>query len=250
MSDKKITANDIRQALYARYKNTEWLLGFEVGNSTGGQCCRHADAVAINTYPSRGFDVKEFEIKISRSDLKKELDNADKAEAVAQYCNEWYLVVPKGLTKDMEIPPNWGILELVGEKLIQKKEAKYMQNKIDHGFMCAFIKGMQRCQDQVAEDSREKALEKLKLEAQNEIRYKLDELKRYEQQDERFREATGWSIRYMHEREFRKIALIHSLDDYRMKPEYLDHLVEDMKELMESYKKIIKQLNDLAELKV
>ena len=31
MSDKKITANDIRQALYARYKNTEWLLGFEVG---------------------------------------------------------------------------------------------------------------------------------------------------------------------------------------------------------------------------
>ncbi len=108
---EKITAKDIRKALMATYREPEWYLGFEVGNGTGADCRRHADAVAINAYPSRGYEVRGFEIKVSRADLQSELDNGIKAEMVAQHCNYWYLVVPKGLTENMMIPalPIWDL---------------------------------------------------------------------------------------------------------------------------------------------
>lgn len=141
---KKVTAEDIDKAIMETYREPEWYLGFEVGNSCGALVERHADAIAINAYPSRGFEVRGFEVKISRADLKHELDNGAKAEAVAKYCNYWFLVVPKGLTKDMQIPEPWGIIEYVDGKLRQKKPAKFMMNTVDFGFMCAFIRGRQR----------------------------------------------------------------------------------------------------------
>lgn len=244
-SNTKITADDIRRALYARYREPEWLLGFEVGNSTGGQCRRHADAVAINTYPSRGYDVKGFEIKVSRSDLKHELDNAAKAEAVAQYCNEWYLVVPKGLTENMDVPHNWGIIELVGEKLVQKREATYMQNKLDYGFMCAFIRGMQRCTSTIKYESEAAIMERLSLQAKNRVKYQLEELERYKKQEERFKKATNQHFLYMSDREFKIFNLYHNLYDYRTRPEHFESLARMFTETMEIYKKIIAEMQEL-----
>lgn len=243
----KVTADDIRRALYARYKEPEWLLGFEVGNSTGGQCKRHADAVAINAYPSRGFTVRGFEIKISRSDLKHELDNADKAEAVAQYCNEWCLVVPKGLTENMDVPHNWGIIELVGDKLIQKRAAEFMPNKIDTGFMCAFIRGVQRCESVIKSESEAAIIERLQIEAKNSIKYKLDDLARYEKQAERFTKATKRNFLYLNDNDFKALGLLQNLYSYSMKPEHFDYLAKDFTETMESCKNIIAAIRELVD---
>ena len=54
------------------------MLGFEVGNSTGAELKRYADAVAINQYPSRSFETIGMEVKISKGDLRRELEDADK----------------------------------------------------------------------------------------------------------------------------------------------------------------------------
>lgn len=247
---KKVTADDIRRALYARYKEPEWLLGFEVGNSTGGKCRRHADAVAINTYPSRGFTVKGFEIKVSRSDLKHELDNADKAEAVAQYCNEWYLVVPKGLTENMEIPHNWGIIELVGDRLIQKKEAVYMKdNNLDAGFMCAFFRGIQRCESTIKAESEAAIIKRLELTAQNRVNYKLEDLAKYEKQAERFRKATNLNFQYLSETDFKVLGMISNLYSYSMKPENLQYLAKELSEAVTGCTKVINGIKALLEQK-
>ena len=106
--NKKVTAADIRQALTNTYTSPEWYLGFEVGNSTGANCSRHADAVAINAYPSKGFEVRGFEIKVSKQDLKSELENGLKSDEIARFCDYWFLVVPKGLTDGFTLPPTWG----------------------------------------------------------------------------------------------------------------------------------------------
>ena len=53
--EEKVTADMIRKALQDRYQEDEWYLGFEVGDSCGMRLSRHANAVAINAYPSRGF---------------------------------------------------------------------------------------------------------------------------------------------------------------------------------------------------
>lgn len=137
----------IDEALMKKYQEPEWYLGFEVGNSCGSDCKRHADAIAVCAYPSRGFLSIGFEVKVSRSDLKHELDNPAKCEAIYQHVNEWYLVVPKGLTKDMPIPEPWGIIEYSEKGLRRKKNAQHHEAKITAGFMLGFIRGRQRIEN-------------------------------------------------------------------------------------------------------
>lgn len=109
-----MTSADICAALRERYKQPEWSIFFEVGNATGARCDRHADALAMNMYPSRGLSIIGFEIKVSRGDLVRELLKPDKAEPVAQYCNEWWLVTGGNLIKESDvIPATWGVLNII-----------------------------------------------------------------------------------------------------------------------------------------
>lgn len=175
-----ITAEDIRKALLEKYAEPEWYLGFEVGNSCGSDCIRHADAVAVNAFPSRGFETRGFEIKVNRADLQRELEDGSKAEAIAKYCNYWFLVVPKDLTKDFMIPEPWGIIEYSKGKLRQKKPAAYSAAVLDPGFMIAFIRGRQRIDKINIESERAQLQENIKKELSHqnaEIRSELNLLK-------------------------------------------------------------------------
>lgn len=144
MSDKT-TSEDIRKALAETYSAPEWYIGFEVGNSTGGHCRRHADAVAINAYPSKGFEVRGFEIKVSKQDLKSELENGIKSDEIARFCDYWFLVVPKGLTDNFTLPPTWGVIEHADGKLRQKVKAEKLDKTAPTiGFACAMLRGRER----------------------------------------------------------------------------------------------------------
>jgi|GEM_PF-5882092 len=140
-----ITAEHIRKALASAYQSPEWYIGFEVGNSTGANARRHADAVAINAYPSKGFEMRGFEIKVSKSDLKTELEIGIKSDEIARFCDYWFLVVPKGLADGFTLPPTWGVIEYADGKLRQKiKATKLDKEPITTGFMCAMLRGRER----------------------------------------------------------------------------------------------------------
>ncbi len=140
-----VSADDIRAALGKVYLPPEWYLGFEVGNSTGSNCRRHADAVAINAYPSKGFEIRGFEIKVSKQDLASELKVGAKSDSVAKYCDYWFLVVPKGLTDSFTLPPTWGVIEYQDGKLTQKiKATKLDKEPVTAGFLCAMLRGRER----------------------------------------------------------------------------------------------------------
>jgi len=140
-----INADMIRQVLEDAYRPPEWYLCFEVGNSTGASCERHADAVAINAYASKGFETRGFEIKVSKKDLAKELQNGAKSDVIAKFCDYWFLVTPKGLSDDFSFPPTWGVLEYRDGKLRQKTKAKKLA-KVEPtaGFLCAILRGRER----------------------------------------------------------------------------------------------------------
>lgn len=130
-------------ALERRFAPPEWVLFREVGNATGMHCRRHADAVAMNLWPSRGMELVGFEIKSSRSDWLREMANPEKAEAVMQYCERWYLVVDgEDVARAEEIPVTWGFLVLPdGKKLHQVKEAPLRAAKpIDRGFVASLLR--------------------------------------------------------------------------------------------------------------
>lgn len=89
----------------------------EVGNSTGANTKRHADAVVMSLWPSRGLHIYGVEIKVSRSDWLSELRNPEKAEAVQQYCDGWFVAVAeKRIVADGELPPTWGLIACDGGK--------------------------------------------------------------------------------------------------------------------------------------
>ena len=137
--------SEIVAAMRKRYTQPEWAIFFEVANGTGSNIRRYADAVAMNMFPSRGLEIAGFEFKVSRSDLKKELTTPEKAEAISQYCDLWYLVTPKGLTNESDqIPSNWGLLE-VSEDGSMRQKVKPTKNEnvkpVTRMFMASLLRG-------------------------------------------------------------------------------------------------------------
>lgn len=130
------------QAITKRYKAPEWALFREVGNATGFGCRRHADAVAMNLWPSRGLEIVGIEIKQSRSDWVRERDDPAKSVAVQQFCDRWYLAVTKGeIVLAGEVPVTWGLLVLEGDKLVERKEAPKLESlPMSRAFAAALLR--------------------------------------------------------------------------------------------------------------
>lgn len=197
---KGITSSDICAALRERYKQPEWCLFFEVANGTGGNAKRHADALAMNMYPSRGLAILGFEIKVSRSDLKRELDNPNKAEEVAQYCNEWWLAVPKGLIKpDDNIPIPWGIIECDNGLLRVTKKAQPLEPKlVTKSFMAAVLRSAGKVDEGTVRAARDaaylKAEQGFKERLKQEIDCRTREFQKIKENIDAFEKATGKRI--------------------------------------------------------
>jgi hypothetical protein len=119
-----MTSQQILRAIQFVHSLPEWACFAEVRNATGFNGNRSADAVAMNLWPSRGLTIRGFEIKVSRGDLRSEIAQPQKAEAIAQYCDEWWIVTPDGLSRDIDIPAAWGIMEVRGEKLVTRRKAE------------------------------------------------------------------------------------------------------------------------------
>ena len=139
----RIRAQDIVKLLRERYPLPEWCLVTEVANGTGFNASRWADAVAVNMYPSRGLEINGFEIKVDRRDWVKELKTPDKAEAVAQYCDHWWLVVSDpSIVHEGELPAAWGLLapNKNGKLAIVTKPTALEPKAITRSFMASLLR--------------------------------------------------------------------------------------------------------------
>lgn len=120
----KVTAVMIREAIGKRWSAPEYAVMFEVGNATGSRVRRHADAVIMSLWPSRGLELHGVEIKVSRSDWKREAADPTKAEEVAQYCDRWWVITAPGVIDDLsDVPPAWGVREFDGRRWETLREA-------------------------------------------------------------------------------------------------------------------------------
>lgn len=190
-----ITAGDICRALESTYSAPEWYTGFEVGNSTGANCRRHADAIAINAYPSKGFEIRGFEVKVSKQDLKAELDNGIKSDEIARFCDYWFLVVPKGLTDGFTLPPTWGVIEYIDGKLRQKVRAEKLDKTPPTiGFMCAMMRGRERAVLNAAGNVTKDREEQIKRSALWGVKNAEGELERLREKLNEVKSATGISL--------------------------------------------------------
>lgn len=112
MKDGKFEASDIYSLLLKRFGDArQWLCAGEVGDKTGFQT-RRLDFVAVNCYESQGFGIHAFEVKISKSDLRRELTDPSKHNIFFDDIDTYSIVAPDYVL-DAEycalIPKNWGI---------------------------------------------------------------------------------------------------------------------------------------------
>lgn len=133
--------SDVKAALKKKFCAPEWALFFEVTAGTGAMASRRADAIAMNLWPSRGLAINGFEIKVSRSDWLRELKSPAKAEELAQHCDFWWIVSPKGIVSKHELPEAWGLYEVDGRGMSVSVQApKIGEPVLSRNFMAALIR--------------------------------------------------------------------------------------------------------------
>ena len=114
---KKVTARDILALLKEKYADRfRYACASEVPSKTGfGD--RRFDFVAVNCWQSDGLKIEVFEIKISKSDLKHELEHPEKHNWAFSEIDAYWLVAPAEII-DMDIlPKKWGVMSVKDGKL-------------------------------------------------------------------------------------------------------------------------------------
>lgn len=71
---------------------------------------RRCDLLRIGMWASRGRTVDVHEIKTSRADWQRELDDPAKAEAWWPYSSRFWIVAPAGMIRPEELPDGWGLM--------------------------------------------------------------------------------------------------------------------------------------------
>lgn len=111
-----MTAAELAGRLHRRYPADRWLWAQEV-QLPGALGNRRLDAFAISCWPSDQHARHAFEIKISRSDLRRELHDPAKTQFALDVAEHvWFCCAP-GITDGTDLPPGTGLLVPEGDDL-------------------------------------------------------------------------------------------------------------------------------------
>ena len=115
------TSRDILRAIRAFHANArrpgEWAIVEELRFGTGfsGRYSdSRIDALAIACWPSHDpyHERIAYEVKVSRTDFKREIANPDKRVPAKRLANRFVFATPAGLIRDGELPDDCGLLEV------------------------------------------------------------------------------------------------------------------------------------------
>lgn len=198
-----MTAADVRIALRNRYSDhRRYAIAEEVGLTTGFSH-RRLDMMVLDCYFSNGFRIDGFEIKISTSDLRRELEVPEKHIAFFDVIDYYTIAAPAGVVDPLMdiIPKNWGLLIVNedGSTRIKRKPLALADRKADRavprGFLASIVRSLQQHQPSTEELEREyqRGREEGKEEAERHRRYmdlrvqeKADKIEKYESFENRF----------------------------------------------------------------
>lgn len=135
-------AADLLRMVVARHEGEGWQVFTELSSGISARDPRRADAVAMGLWPSQGMEVHGYEIKVSRGDARKELQQPKKSEAIGRYCDYWWLVVgDEAIVDGLLVPPTWGVLAPRNRVLrIVRKAPKRRADPLDRRFVAAMMR--------------------------------------------------------------------------------------------------------------
>lgn len=195
LTDEQVTSK-VRLSMKRRYSAPEWSLVFEFTGPNG----RRADAIAVNTFPSRNFKIVGFEIKASRNDWLAEKREAAKADYFVQCVDEWYVVAGRrGIVKEEELPDGWGLLELKDNRddqlwnLVESDLTEHQQGGPDRAFWGRLVQKVIGEESEFTtsdlEEARRRGYDDAKEDAKKRADRELEKLERKAESYDRLEEA-------------------------------------------------------------
>lgn len=137
--ENNITADDIHVLLAKRYGDMrKYVCAAEVGNGTGFLARRHIDFVAVHCWDSDNFRIEAFEIKISKADLKRELEDPSKHNVFFADIDMFWIVAPDYVLDDLSLlPSKWGVMKVARndgklELKVARKPVALNDEHVDH----------------------------------------------------------------------------------------------------------------------
>lgn len=190
-----LRAEELQDRIAAKYPAPSYTTLCEVRDGTGfATSGREADVMAFGTWPSRGLSIVGFEIKSYRGDWLREMKNPEKAEGIASFCDEWWLVTGGGVARLEEIPPAWGWYQGTAKGLRLMKSAKVLEAKpITRVFLMSIMRNLGKSHvpaSRVNDLAKNEADEIVKRRGE-ENRYELEEARNLAKLVAEFKEASG-----------------------------------------------------------
>lgn len=220
-----MTAYEVRKALREKFGDRRrYAIAEEVGLTTGGSH-RRLDMMILDCYFSNGFRIDGIEIKVSTSDLRRELADPEKHIAFFDVIDYYTLACPAGVVEPLidVIPKKWGILIINedGSTRYKRKPLALEDRKADRaiprGFFASVTRAIQQYQPSEQELRAEyergakEAAEKIKSRSEymrDRVAKEADKLEQYDRLVTRFRLYGGNIDIFMDEFEaFRKLDI-------------------------------------------
>jgi hypothetical protein len=154
----------------------------------------------MSLWPSRGIELYGIEVKVSRGDWLTEMKNPAKAEAIARYCNRWYLAVSDAsIVLPGELPPPWGLLALKRGRIQCVEEAPARTPEpISLEILAAIMRNMSKLGEAQLRAAREQAVAEVvsrhRKSEEDAATYKNERLEALQASVATFEETSGLKI--------------------------------------------------------
>jgi hypothetical protein len=125
-----------------------YVTALQVRNGAGFSASRTLDAIVLDTWPSEGLMLHGLEIKCSKDDFRRELQNLGKAEGFLGYLDLFSIVAPPGIVDLALLPPKWGLYcptengELRARRRPLDLQTKDARLTMDRSLVAAFARAL------------------------------------------------------------------------------------------------------------
>lgn len=144
-----MNAQEVYNAIYQKFSDSrQYAIATEVGLTTGGSR-RRIDMVIVNCYNSNSFRIDGIEVKVSKADLRRELEDPDKHVAFFDLLDYYTLACPEGIADLSLLPPKWGLLVVSDDgRAYYRRKPLALHDSVDRtvprGFFAGYVRAIQQ----------------------------------------------------------------------------------------------------------